>query len=317
MSASSAIGNVRYLVPPDRLSALIEVDSARAAWAIGRQWLVIIGATGFALSLSTWWAYAVASTVVATRQHGLLVLMHDGAHGLLARRRLVNDMVSDVFLAFPLFVSTALYRRHHFAHHRYLNSENDPDLDLASEDRSRHEWMRIFLLDVLGVHFLKQLNSASQFSMFAVCRDAELRRSVPRWQLRLFVVQLVLLTLALLLTGTWVPYLLLWLLPSVTVLTFILRVRAVAEHVGCGVSGSIGASRTVLAGTLERAFFAPCNINLHLAHHLFPAVPCHRLPELQRLLSSNPALAREARFSNSYLFGSHSVLAEIATPSGS
>jgi len=80
----------------------------RAALAIARQWAVILAAAAGAVYGDRWYGYLLAIVVIATRQHALAVLMHDGAHRLLFADRRVNDLVSDLLLAFPLFISTTL-----------------------------------------------------------------------------------------------------------------------------------------------------------------------------------------------------------------
>lgn len=298
-------------MPQERIAPLTRVSGVRAGLAIALQWAVIAGAAAVAVWSGHPLAYVLAAIVIATRQHALLVLMHDGAHRLLARNRRVNDVVSDVMLAFPLFVSTALYRRHHFLHHRQLNTEEDPDLDRSADGRGRAEWLRILASDLLGLNVVKQLESGSYFSVLATLRNRELRAAMEPWQRALFVVQTGATAAALALSGGWLAYAVLWVLPSMTVLTMILRVRAVAEHVGCASDGVAG-SRTVLPGPLERGMFAPCGVNYHLAHHLFPAVPAHNLPRLHALLATTPEFRAEAHVTRGYLLGSDSVLAEVS-----
>ena len=52
--------------------------------------------------------------------------MHDAAHYRGYANRQLNDFVGEI-LALPTSASMAGYRNSHFAHHRELNSENDPD----------------------------------------------------------------------------------------------------------------------------------------------------------------------------------------------
>jgi fatty acid desaturase len=285
----------------------------RATLAIARQWAVM----GFAAAGAVWWGrwygYIPAVVVIATRQHALAVLMHDGAHGSLYARRAVNDLVSDLFLAFPLFISTTLYRRHHLEHHRYLNSERDPDLDPAALGRTPRQWAWLFAGDVTGLNLLKTVDSLDQFSLLPVLRgNRAVARAMGRPRLILFLAYLAALAVILSVTGAWLDYLLLWILPSLTALSMILRVRAVAEHVGCAPDDGVGGTRTVLAGPLERMLFAPCGINYHLAHHLYPSIPFCNLSMLHRQLMKHPEIRAQARISGSYLFGKTSVLRHIA-----
>ena len=53
--------------------------------------------------------------------------MHDAAHYRAYASRSLNDFVGEL-LALPTSASMAGYRNTHFAHHRELNSANDPRL---------------------------------------------------------------------------------------------------------------------------------------------------------------------------------------------
>ena len=87
-------------------------------------------------------------------------------------------------------------------------------------------------------------------------------------------------------------YLLLWLLPLLTVVQAILRVRAILEHGAVrDTSSPFTAARTNLAGPLARLFLFPHHVNYHIEHHLFPAVPHYNLPRLHRMLRERGVLA--------------------------
>jgi len=292
---------------------LAEVDGFASARAILAQWVTIGLAAAAALWVDAWWSYLLAIATIATRQHALLVLMHDGAHRLLARGRTVNDMASDLLLAFPLFLSTSLYRNHHFLHHHFLNSEADPDLADSRESHGRAGWILVFLADVAGRGVFKLFRSGSDFSMLTyLTGGAEVRKSVPAWQFDLFLTTWAGAAALLTVTGGWPAFLLLWVLPMLTLLSLILHVRAVAEHAGCDPQPNVAGTRTVMPGAFERLLFAPVNVNYHLAHHLFPGVPAIRLARLHARLCEDPLFRRSAHVTEGYLLGRRSVLAEVA-----
>ena len=58
----------------------------------------------------------------------------------------MNDWVSEVLLAWPVMATVRSYRRNHFAHHRYLNTPDDPDWARKRDDP---EWA--FPQDPLGM----------------------------------------------------------------------------------------------------------------------------------------------------------------------
>lgn len=301
------------LISTDELRDLSRRRPGRAALGITRQWVVIMAAAVAAVWWAEWYGYLLAIITIATRQHALAVLMHDGAHRSLFGRRRVNDLVSDLFLAFPLFVSTTLYRRHHLDHHRYLNTEQDPDLDNTALAHTSKDWIRLFAGDLTGINLVKTVDTLNQFSLLPVLRgDRAVAKAMGRGRRNLFLGYLAAIVAVLIITGGWLVYLLLWIVPMLTALSLILRLRAVAEHVGCDSDGGVGGTRTVLPILAERMLFSPCRINYHLAHHLYPSVPFYNLHLLHRKLMTHKEVRGRAHISRSYLFGTASVLRHIA-----
>ena len=93
--------------------------------------------------------------------------------------------------------------------------------------------------------------------------------------------------------GGWrglAQYAVFWVVPMLTVLQPILRLRAIAEHGGVlDLSSPLTAARSNRTGgslinLLARAAIFPHHVNYHLEHHLYPAVPHYRLPQLHRLM---------------------------------
>jgi fatty acid desaturase len=91
-------------------------------------------------------------------------------------------------------------------------------------------------------------------------------------------------------------YAVLWMLPLITVLQPILRLRAICEHGAVtDLSSPLTAARSnhttgKFSNWLFRAIFFPHHVNYHLEHHLYPAVPHYYLPRLHVLLQEKGAL---------------------------
>ena len=67
----------------------------------------------------------------------------------------------------------------------------------------------------------------------------------------------------------WWAYPLLWLVPLLTWMMVITRIRNIAEHaVVPDANDPLRNTRTTKASLLERAFIAPYFVNYHLEHHL-------------------------------------------------
>ena len=83
-------------------------------------------------------------TVIAARQHALGTLGHDGAHRLICRNRVLNDLLANILCTWPLMSNLSGYRAFHFEHYRKVGTPDDPELI-----HKNNEW-RILNVPVLG-----------------------------------------------------------------------------------------------------------------------------------------------------------------------
>lgn len=311
-SGRTRLGSVRgkYL-SAEEFKRFSRRDGRRAMAAIILSWSVIAAAVAVPVATGVWWLYPLSVVIIAGRQHALAVLVHDGAHYLLTSNRRSNDLLSDLWCAFPLFVATSLYRRHHFEHHRHLNSERDPDLDPDTGTWTRGRWVRVAIGDITGVNFFKAAGTAAQWSIPSALASADGRAALGWAEIARYGLFLSLVLTITAVTDGWLVVLLFWIVPLLTVLNFIFRLRSAAEHVGCANEHELNAARTVRAGWAARALISPCNINYHIEHHLYPGIPFHRLGAVHRHLCTREDYRSRARICDSYLLGRNSVLSEI------
>lgn len=100
-----------------------------------------------------------------------------------------------------------------------------------------------------------------------------------------FAVNLLLFAV-LALAGVWWAYPLLWLVPLLTWMMVITRIRNIAEHAVVPDSNDpLRNTRSTRAGSPARAFIAPYDVNYHLEHHLLFYVPCYNLTKVHAILS--------------------------------
>src|SRR5262249_16027397 len=93
--------------------------------------------------------------------------------------------------------------------------------------------------------------------------------------------------------GVWWAYPLLWLLPLLTWMMVITRIRNIAEHAVVPDSNDpLRNTRTTPARFLDRRVVPPYYVNYHLEHHLLFYVPCYNLPRVHQILSRSPHAAR-------------------------
>jgi fatty acid desaturase len=94
-------------------------------------------------------------------------------------------------------------------------------------------------------------------------------------------------------SGYLVQYLVLWVLPLVTVVQAILRLRAIAEHgATTDFSSPLTAARTNVAPAWLEWLIFPHQVNYHIEHHLYASVPHYNLPRLHREMSARGMLDR-------------------------
>lgn len=249
---------------------------ASIAWSWG--WIVLCFA---AYTAWPYWSTGVAGIVIVSgRQLALAVLMHEGAHWLLLRDRAWNDRVSQWLCAHPLLMDTLLYRRLHMQHHKHTWTRDDPDLSLAAPfPVSGASFARKIVRDLTGIAGVRRYVGLLRAYGIASA-------TVRNW----------LLVNALLFTSLWtagVPeaYVLLWILPSLTGYSLVLRLRSIAEHAAVSdPTDELRRTRTTLASWPVRFFVAPHNVNLHLEHHLYPFVPHYNLRRVHERLQSRGAL---------------------------
>jgi fatty acid desaturase len=298
MIASSAATahriSARELVTPEQLADLRERVEWKGIALIAHAWAIIVGAMALVAFFPNALTYILAVMLIGSRQLGLRILMHEGAHRCFSRSESRNMTLSQWLCAYPIFADTQAYRRYHLRHHACTQQEDDPDLVLSAPfPITKASYRRKFLRDITGRTGYEQ-------------RKAQLLNALgdPSWPLlqragyfydklgRQIAVN-ALFWAALAASGIWWAYPLLWLVPLLTWMMVISRIRNIAEHaVVPDADDPLRNTRTTQANLLERMFVAPYFVNYHLEHHLLFYVPCYNLPKLHAILMRGPHASR-------------------------
>ncbi len=250
---------------------------------------------GIAVHYPRVWVIAPAIVCIGAVQHGLAILSHQSAHYRLYETRWLNDFVGQL-CALPLGLSLITYRVMHRTHHNHLYTSIDPDLALIADyPRGKAYLLGKLAKDLLGLTVLKAYSyffgkpmkkRGDDTHVERVHDDTSpaLRRKAKLNLLGVGLFQFAMISLAVGF-GFWKWYLLLWILPLVTVLQAMLRLRAVLEHGAVDSKTDVlRAARTTIAPAYLRFFLYPHNMNYHIEHHLYPSVPHYRLPDCHRAL---------------------------------
>jgi len=298
MSASSVTAPhriaARELVTPDQLAALRDPVEWKGIALIAHAWAVILGSIALVAVFPNPLTYIVAVMLIGSRQLGLAILMHDGAHRCFSRAENRNMALSQWLCAFPIFADTQAYRRYHLQHHARTQQEDDPDLVLSAPfPITKASYRRKFVRDIIGRTGYEQRKA--QLLNALGDRSWPLRRRARHFGEKLGpqIAVNALLWAGLAAAGVWWAYPLLWLVPLLTWMMVITRIRNIAEHAVVPDSDDpLRNTRTTEANLLERMFIAPYFVNYHLEHHLMFYVPCYNLPRLHAILMSGPHAAR-------------------------
>lgn len=307
---------MRTMIPAKKILSVQQLEQVRArstfigVWLVAHAWLVIIGAGAMVAWMPNPVTIVIATMLIGSRQLGLVVLMHEGAHGGLSTGAGINRALAQWFCAWPMLADVDVYRPYHLKHHANTQTNKDPDIVLTGHyPISRNSLMRKLFRDLSGQsgYAQRKFQLVNALSAKNEALAARLRNFARELGPALFANSILLAACAL--AGYWWLYLVCWILPLLTWYQVALRIRNIAEHaVVRGGDDAFGSARTTQVNWLERIFIAPYWVNYHTEHHLLIYVPCYRLPLLQCYLQEN-GYAEDIQLTRGYL----NVLREVTS----
>ncbi|WP_454712791.1 fatty acid desaturase family protein [Cupriavidus nantongensis] len=291
-SAERRVNLTRYL-SPDEIAQVRARSTWRGIGMIAHCWATIAAMMALVAMFPNPLTIVLAIMVIGSRQLGLAILMHEGAHGGLAVDGKLNLWLSQWLCAYPVGAETLAYRRYHLQHHAHAQTERDPDLPLSAPfPTTRASLRRKLLRDLSGRTGLKQRLAQLRGAAGTAGMPVGERRATFLARLgRPLLVNAIMLA-ALAAAGFWWLYPLLWLLPLLTWFQAVTRIRNIAEHSVLPAGDAWRVARTTRAGWIERALLAPYWVNYHAEHHMMASVPCYRLARLHQLLQAKGLDAR-------------------------
>ena len=280
---------------------LVHELTRRSAWRATAAVMHDLAILAVAISIGLYYwpnplVLVICILVIGTRQHALFVIAHDAAHYLLHDNRLVNDVVGRT-CAMVQGLSMCTYRVIHRMHHNNLYGELDPDTALhGGYPRGRAYLIRKLLKDLSGLtawktyaYFLggaPALNTKTNVALRPLDDTSQKLKAEARNDRNMVIAFHTGLLLLMAWSGYLLHYLVLWVLPLVTVVQAILRLRAIAEHgATTDFSSPLTAARTNMAPAWLEWLIFPHQVNYHIEHHLYASVPHYNLPALHRELA--------------------------------
>jgi len=284
----------RKALPREIVQELTRRSAWRATAAVLEDvaviFLLILAATAF------WpdpWVLVPCVILIGTRQHALFIIAHDAAHYLLYENRTLNDAVGRA-AAIVQGLSMRTYRVIHRLHHNNLYGELDPDTALhGGYPRGKTYLLKKLLKDLCGLtawktyaYFLggaPALNTATNVAVRPLDDTSSKLKEEARRDRNAVIAFHILALVFFYGLGFLTEYLVLWILPLVTVVQAILRLRAISEHgATTDFSSPLTAARTNLAPAWLQWLLFPHHVNYHVEHHLYASVPHYHLPRLHR-----------------------------------
>ncbi|MEP3891570.1 MAG: fatty acid desaturase family protein [Hellea sp.] len=270
-------------IPKARVKALAQRSDIWGAWLTCHVWGIMIGAAALFILIPNPLTFILAFLLIGSRQHGLAILMHDAAHGVLFKTKGLNEFAGKWLLGAPYGGDLASYRKYHLKHHRFAQSELDPDLPLSAKfPISKSSLRRKLLRDLTGQTFLR-LRVAS-FKMkpgekLSIEGSDAFQKNSP-WP---YLITNGFIFAGFAGTGHWWLYFALWKLPLITWFFAVLRLRNITEHAMTTFDDNpLTHARTTYTNIIEKIFLGPYWVNYHVEHHAYMFVPCYRLKALHK-----------------------------------
>jgi len=245
------------------------------AWNAESQWV-------------TWSAYACMGYLWM----GVVTFMHDCTHQVLFEKKWKN-WVFGIFSTVPIFVTFIAFKEDHLEHHRHNRSPKDPDAFTMGE-RKLGDFVLFYAYMLIGVALtVIQFNFIYPFQAF---RGRKLWIHMGELAARVAVYSALIVWTSRL--GVRSEFLAVWLIPA-GFFSIFNSIRFIAEHYGAPWdAGQLRGTRTIISNPVNSFFWN--NINYHIGHHVYPAVPWYNLQKLHAAML--PAIEAEgALVEKSYL----------------
>lgn len=286
----------------DDLKSLRSPCHFKSLTSIALDWLLI----AFACYLISFSYYLIPFTVliIGNRQRAISNLSHDASHINLFKIKSINDFITNVFCALPMFETIEGYRKSHMKHHQFLgDAEKDPDSlsHLKYGYNDSNPWKGNAYFNYLKLIFNKEALKSSFFGSIFSFERMDLLLVVTWWVIvGISIALLTSLSTSLIFIGTW----------FFSKLSSYHLIRIVAEfldHSGLEQKSPMSFSRNLPHRGFLRFIFHPNCDTFHIVHHFYPKIPHYNLSSAHDILS----LRHDYSFGHhcdSYFFGKHSAI---------
>lgn len=286
-------------------------------------YLIIVSLAALYVHFEHWWLLPPILLVIGGLQNHLLILLHEGAHHHIHPNRLVNDVLTDLFCAYPFGTFQINYRLFHLNHHKYSGSpERDPEV-MAYEAQNYHyarksglDLLKMILTDMTGINLIKtQISSQAYVKKL---RDNGKAPPISAREIILFVLFWGFFGSLFTYFGLWTHVLLFWFFPMAFVMFPLLKLHGYGEHTGATGPTEYQRSWIHNFNPVTNFFIYPINSGFHLEHHMFPMIPWFNMKKFRKALLEHPEFARESQpvTVDGFFFGKRTIWRSMISGSG-
>lgn len=290
----------------NKLRELNRLDNWHGPLALLYDYAVIALAILLTVSVS-WWLYPVSLIVIGSRMRALATILHESAHGVLAKSPRLNTALGSVFSGYLVFQLYFPYKKSHVnTHHPMLGDPTrDPDLqyfiDNGVYDKSltvRKRLTRFVLFPILGGRTISTLQYLLVNRLFYRGGNGEAKQPTTAKeradQIAFLATWAVILTVVAV-TGHWSALFLFWVIPYFTTFAIISWFIELAEHTPLvrHSDENIYMTRNRKSRGIEWFLTSMHGENYHLDHHLDPRTPFWNVRHANRIRAEHDPVYKE------------------------
>ncbi|MFT4682486.1 MAG: fatty acid desaturase [Flavobacteriales bacterium] len=148
--------NANDYLTKEEIKQLTEKSNWKAAFEFLDTWSWV----AFAFAIVAIWpnvfTVSLSLIILGGKQLACAIIMHDTSHHAQFKSRRANEILGNVFGAYPMFVNLTDYRPYHLKHHTRTGQDDYPDLDLTTGyPAGKMSVARKLFRDLIGLTWIK------------------------------------------------------------------------------------------------------------------------------------------------------------------
>jgi fatty acid desaturase len=254
------------------LDLLSESNNYRAILGLIKDYTEIIFSVALSMYFDNLFVYLLSIILIGSRQRALATILHDSAHRVLCRNKVINDIIGKYLSGYLIFQSLSTYVKSHVInHHNYLgDKDKDPDYimyinsGITSETNKNRFIQKHLILPLFLIKTPKYTYYIIKNRFFIISKT----ESIKILTLWLFIGVVGYYT------STLEVLILYWFIPLFTTFPLIGWYIELSEHYPIiSNKNDIDKSWNRFGNRFENYFTGMHNENYHLTHHLRPDIP--------------------------------------------